>query len=88
MRMKVILAWGLTGLVGLGLLAVTTSDRPRHADGTAGFQNNYLAFEPKGPRRTAEVAHRGGARGLAAAIRLCHAHTDARPRLHQRQRVG
>ena len=48
MRMKVILAWGLTGLVGLGLLAVTTSDRPRHADGTAGFQNNYLAFEPKG----------------------------------------
>ena len=40
--MKAIFAWGLTGLVGLGLLAATGSDR------TAGFQNNYLAFEPKG----------------------------------------
>ena len=47
--MKAIFVWGLAGLVGPGLLAATAaSDRPRRAVATAGFQNNYLAFEPKG----------------------------------------
>ena len=65
--MKTIAARTLAGLIGLSLLAATASDRPRQAGGTTGFQNNYLAFEPKSLLELAEVAHRGGARRPAEA---------------------
>ena len=45
--MKALLAWGLVGLVGLSLVAACVSERPTTPRSPAGFQNNYLAFEPK-----------------------------------------